>query len=118
MKKQILLVVDNHLLYVPMKLLLARNSFELVWASSTEKAIAFCSTQSQTIDLVLMDNQVPNVAGFEASKLIKNISPSLPIICISEESIPHYYRHYFVAHHQRTVDFNQLMPFVRQLLSR
>lgn len=116
-KQKILLVIDHYLVYETIKLFFIRNSFEVVWVSSGEQAILVCSTQPCSIDLVLMDNESPSIAGFEASEMIKKISPLLPIICISEGVIPYHYRHYFVAHHKRTVDFNQLMLLVSETLN-
>lgn len=115
-KQKILLVIDHYLVYETIKIFLIRNFFEVVWVSTSEQAIMACSSRPHSIDLVLMDNESPRIDGFEASEMIKMISPFLPIICISDSIIPHHYRKYFVAHHKKTIDFNQLMLLITQTL--
>ena len=48
-------------------------------AENGEEAINYC-TEDSTIDLVLMDINMPVMNGFVATKAIKKIKPDLPII--------------------------------------
>ena len=38
---------------------------------------------NQTIDIVLMDMQMPILNGFDATKKIKEINPKLPVIAVT-----------------------------------
>ncbi|MBE0647791.1 MAG: response regulator, partial [Bacteroidales bacterium] len=52
---------------------------ELIWAKDGQTAVDYCK-DDPTIDLVLMDIQLPKLTGFEATPLIKKVRPNLPVI--------------------------------------
>jgi len=50
-----------------------------LWAINGKMAIKYCNEHPE-IDLVLMDINMPEMNGYEATKQIKKIRPVLPII--------------------------------------
>jgi len=46
-----------------------------------------CIRYSDHIDIVLMDIQLPEINGYEATKLIKSSKPNLPIIIQTANSL-------------------------------
>ena len=61
------------------------SDYNLLLAHSGEEALALLSRQPQSIDLILMDVQMPEMDGFETAKRIKQIPgcEDLPIIFIT-----------------------------------
>ncbi|NOU46624.1 MAG: response regulator [Bacteroidales bacterium] len=54
----------------------------IIWARNGVEAIEIC-TENPDIDLVLMDIKLPLLNGMDATRAIKKIRPSLPIIAIT-----------------------------------
>ena len=52
---------------------------KIIWAKNGDEAIKLCKENS-TIDLILMDINMPIMNGYEATKAIKAFKPDLPII--------------------------------------
>ena len=77
--KKILVVEDADISYELLKKFLKPTSIEIVRASDGEEAVRICSTDS-SIDLVLMDIQLPVMDGLTATSIIKNDRKNLPII--------------------------------------
>jgi CheY-like chemotaxis protein len=61
------------------KVVLKNIDFDIIWAENGQKAVEFVKTKPD-IDLILMDMRMPVMSGFEATKIIKQIRPELPII--------------------------------------
>ena len=78
-KNTILLVEDEVSNYLFVKEILRRTKVELVWVENGKKAVEFVAS-SKSVDLILMDIQMPVMNGYEAFKQIKKIKPNLPII--------------------------------------
>ncbi|MBU8892776.1 MAG: response regulator [Bacteroidales bacterium] len=77
--KTILIVEDSIISYDLLTKFLKNAEVSFVHASDGEKAVHLCKT-NKSIDLVLMDIQLPILNGIEATKLIKEFRPELPII--------------------------------------
>jgi CheY-like chemotaxis protein len=77
--KKILVVEDSNMAYELIVKLLKGTEAEFSQEVDGYKAIERCKKDS-TIDLVLMDIQLPFLDGYEATKRIKQIRPKLPII--------------------------------------
>lgn len=77
--KNILIVEDDFSSYSYLQAALNRLKTKLIWAKDGAMAVKLCKEMPE-IDLVLMDIQLPKLTGFEATPLIKNIRPDLPII--------------------------------------
>ena len=83
---RILLVDDNK-----MNLLIA-TKFLKNWHANVQHAsngkIAVEMAMMNNFDLIIMDLQMPVMDGFEASSIIKQTQPELPIIALSADAMP------------------------------
>jgi PAS domain S-box-containing protein len=80
-KYTILIVEDeevNHL-YLETLLEYCEINFKTIHAKHGKEAVEMCKENSE-IDFVLMDMKMPIMTGFEATKLIKEFRPNLPIV--------------------------------------
>jgi PAS domain S-box-containing protein len=77
--KTILIAEDEESNFDFMKILFTRMNIRVLWAKNGREAIDLCETDP-SINLVLMDIKMPLLDGYEATKLIKNKRPGLPII--------------------------------------
>jgi CheY-like chemotaxis protein len=76
---RILLVEDEEVNYIYIKELLENTGINLIRVVTAEEAIQICSTDD-SIDLIMMDMRLPGINGFDATRLIKKIKKSVPII--------------------------------------
>jgi CheY-like chemotaxis protein len=77
--KRVLVVEDNQISFKLMLAVLSQVNVEVVHALNGRDAIDFCNSGTH-FDLVLMDMQMPEVNGLEATKIIKQEQPDLPVI--------------------------------------
>ena len=77
--KVILVVDDTDSNYRFIEAVLLRAKARLLWAKDGLDAIQLCKNDS-TIDLVLMDIQMPFLNGYETTREIKKIRKELPVI--------------------------------------
>ncbi|MFW6328367.1 MAG: ATP-binding protein [Bacteroidota bacterium] len=76
------LVVEDDLLSSKyLELLLKKNNANVLLANNGKKAIDFFTGENTLkIDLVLMDIQLPEISGYDATRLIRKYNHSVPII--------------------------------------
>lgn len=79
--KKILLAEDDKINIFLMERLLIPLKFELVLAMNGKEAVE--KFEQSTFDLILMDLYMPIMDGFEATKRIRELSHTPPIIVIS-----------------------------------
>lgn len=75
----ILIVEDARISYELLVKFLENTKVSILHAVDGELAVKIC-TENDHIDVVLMDIQLPVMDGLEATRLIKKVKPSLPII--------------------------------------
>jgi CheY-like chemotaxis protein len=84
--KTCLVVEDNEMNYAYLKAMLTPMGFDVLWAKDGNEGIAMALTNFE-IGLVLMDIRMPNTDGYEATRMIKEKRPNLPIIAQSANAI-------------------------------
>ena len=77
--KTILIVEDNELNSKLLQRMIEPTGAGMIFAKDGKPAIEACR-DNPDIDLVLMDIQMPEMDGYEATREIKSILPGLPII--------------------------------------
>jgi two-component system CheB/CheR fusion protein len=77
--KTILIAEDEELNYLFLKECLRITGIGTLWAKTGREAIELVSAHPE-IDLVLMDIRMPDIDGYQATRLIKTQRPELPLI--------------------------------------
>ena len=80
--KTCLVVEDMEINYVYLKALLEPLGFNVLWAKDGKNGIEM-ALKNDDIDLVLMDIRLPGTDGYEATRIIKEKRPKLPVIAQS-----------------------------------
>lgn len=78
-KPVILVAEDDELNYMYMETLFNRSGFEYFHVENGLEAVELCKNNPQ-INIVFMDIKMPVMNGLEATKLIRDFRPDLPII--------------------------------------
>lgn len=69
--------VESNFLYL--KAVLSKLNATIFWAKNGIEAVHICESES-SIDLVLMDLQMPEMNGYEATMILKKKFPNMPIV--------------------------------------
>jgi CheY-like chemotaxis protein len=77
--KLVLVVEDNPISFKLIEAMLTRVNIQLIHASNGREAIDLCKKHPD-IAIVLMDMQLPVMSGIEATKVIIEWRPGLPVI--------------------------------------
>ncbi len=80
--KTMLIAEDEDSNYMLLKEILSGSGFNIIRALNGIEAVNICKSEPK-IDIVLMDIKMPGMDGYEATELIKEINPDLPIIAQS-----------------------------------
>ena len=78
--KTILIAEDEPSNYQILKILLSETKSKLIWARNGQEAIDMFTENKDTIDLILMDIQMPVKNGLVATREIKAIRKDIPIL--------------------------------------
>ena len=120
-KKKILIVEDNPDLSKVLELLL-KSPYETISAKNGEEAVDLAVTEVP--DLIIMDLMMPEMNGFEAARLIRQVpkTRSIPILAITaglsnriEEECSRIGFDDFMA---KPFTYEQLIPRIRKLLKQ
>lgn len=80
LKEELVLVVeDDKLSSEYLSIVLLKVGIKTVSANNGKRAVEICK-ENQNVKLVLMDVNMPEMNGYEATKAIKQIKPELPVI--------------------------------------
>ena len=83
MNNGLLLWVDDDIELLKAHIIfLEKKGYEVVTVSNGADAIDQC--QTQTFDLVLLDEQMPGLSGLETLQRIKEIQPATPIVMVTK----------------------------------
>jgi len=92
-KARILIVEDNHINQIVLKTMLQRLNLETLTADHGGKALSMieeAEAKGETIDLILMDCQMPVMDGFETTRRIRNSHASyadIPIVAVTANAL-------------------------------
>lgn len=78
-KHKILIAEDDNDSYALLVRILKNKDYDLLWAKNGQQAVDIFN-DNKDIDLILMDIRMPVMDGIEATKLIKEIAPNIPVI--------------------------------------
>lgn len=76
---KILIAEDVESNYLYLNAVLSKINAQIYWAKNGQEAVDIFR-QEKDIDLILMDLQMPEMNGYEATQLIKGEYPEIPII--------------------------------------
>ncbi len=77
--RTVLVAEDDEASYTYLKIILENKKIKPIWAKSGLEAVQHCKENSE-IDLVLMDINMPEMDGYEATQEIKKYNPKITII--------------------------------------
>lgn len=89
--KVVLIVEDNELNFKLLEKMLEKTEVKILHAKDGNDAIEICR-ECRGIDIVLMDIQMPGIDGCEATRIIKNIHPDVPVIAQTAYSLGGEYK--------------------------
>lgn len=69
--------VESNFLYL--KAVLSKLNANVFWAKNGIEVLDICEKE-KTMDLVLMDLQMPEMNGYEATQILKKKYPELPVV--------------------------------------
>lgn len=75
---RILIAEDVESNYLYLSAVLSKIKAKIFWAKNGTEAIDIFKREE--LDLILMDLQMPEMNGYEATKLMKSLKPDLPIV--------------------------------------
>ncbi|HEX4022943.1 MAG TPA: response regulator [Acidobacteriaceae bacterium] len=84
MQPQILLVDDNPIQAVTRKAILERTGFSVKAFNSAREALRFLKEEEgKSIELVITDHIMPELAGPAFVRLLRDINPQIPVVVVS-----------------------------------
>jgi two-component system response regulator PilR (NtrC family) len=78
---RILIVDDEEVLRDVLEVVLRRENFDVVLASSGEEALNVLDTEE--VDLVILDIMLPGISGIDTLRAVRISNPTLPVIVIT-----------------------------------
>ncbi len=80
--KTILIAEDVESNYLLLETYLSKSKAKIIWAKNGQEALDECK-KNDAIDIILMDMQMPELNGYEATLKIKEFCPKMPIIAVT-----------------------------------
>ncbi len=88
---KVLIAEDHPIVRSGIRLLLESEEDIVVWGEACNGREAIDMAQEQTPDLVMMDISMPEVGGLEATKVLRQSHPSLPILVLTMHEDKRYF---------------------------
>lgn len=82
-KPGVLVVDDEHLVRIMVKLGLTRHGFRVWTAENSKESLEIFQEHQDEIDVVLMDVQIPKIDGPEILRRLRVLSPGIPACFMS-----------------------------------
>ncbi len=122
MNTSILLVEDNEENRYLATFLLENGGCRVVHAGTGREALRLLDSESESIDLILMDIQMPEMDGFECLENIRArpAIANLPVIavtsCASDADRKKALKAGFTAHLEKPIDIDTFLPQINRYL--
>ena len=119
---KILLVEDNEENRDALSRRLARRGYAVVMAMDGAQAVAMA--QSEMPDLILMDMNLPDIDGWEATRILKGASETqaIPVMALTAHAIAGDQERALQAgcddYHAKPVDFQHLLAQIEALIKK
>lgn len=84
--KKLLLAEDDEPSFLLLKAILKRTGIEIIRAKSGREAVSF-ALSDENISIILMDINMPDMNGYEATEAIKKERSNIPIIAQTAYSV-------------------------------
>jgi len=78
-KKTVLIVEDDFATIFFLKEILSNTGITILIANNGESAVSMCK-ENKSIDIILMDMNLPGMDGYEATRQIRKMRKNLPVI--------------------------------------
>ncbi|MFW5820111.1 MAG: PAS domain S-box protein, partial [Bacteroidota bacterium] len=78
--KTFLIAEDDTSNYYLLQENLKKYNVNILWAKNGNEAVTLFKENKDKVDIVLMDMQMPELNGYDATRIIKTIAPSVPVI--------------------------------------
>src|SRR5699024_5977465 len=117
---QILVVDDNKNTRQLMRAILEEENYKVFTAEDCQDALDLM--ENQHIDLVLLDIMMPNMDGYEFTKILREMKNDLPILMVSAKQLPIDRKQGFIAgtddYMIKPVDEEEMLLRIKALLRR
>lgn len=117
---QILVVDDNKNTRQLMRAILEEENYKVFTAEDGQDALDLM--ENQHIDLVLLDIMMPNMDGYEFTKILREMKNDLPILMVSAKQLPIDRKQGFIAgtddYMIKPVDEEEMLLRIKALLRR
>jgi len=80
--KKILVAEDDSANYLFIESFLKRTKSKVIWAKDGEQLLEIIKSEPE-VDLILMDLRMPLLNGIDATRIIRNTHPDLPVIALT-----------------------------------
>jgi two-component system, cell cycle response regulator DivK len=118
--KSILLAEDENINVLFIKAALESSGVKIFFAKNGLEAVEICKNQN-SLDLVLMDIKMPEMNGFDATRIIKSFDKYLPVVAITAYTLKSDWEKCMEAgcdgYLPKPIIFNDLMTVIKKYLN-
>lgn len=87
---RVLLAEDTHEIQILVKRMLTTVGVEVELANNGNEAVDIALTQSTPFDLILMDMQMPEMNGIDATQMLRQLGCDVPIVALTANVMPQH----------------------------